>query len=74
MHYEPGKPILYPPWIDGSLVTCRIDVSDKEVPEGVMTTRVTPAMAAGLTDKVMDMADVVKLIDEYDASRKTKAA
>lgn len=32
--------------------------------------RVTPAMAAGLTDKVMDMADIVKLIDEYETQRK----
>lgn len=31
-------------------------------------------MAAGLTDELMDMADVVKLIDEYEASRKAKAA
>lgn len=38
------------------------------------TTRVTPAMAAGLTDKVMDMADVVRLIDKYETSRKIKAA
>ena len=38
------------------------------------TTRVTPAMAAGLTDKVMGMADVVSLIDEYDERRKIKAA
>jgi hypothetical protein len=31
-------------------------------------------MAAGHTDKLMDMADVVKLIDDYEASRKSKAA
>jgi hypothetical protein len=38
MDHKPGKPILYPPWIDGSLVTCRIDVDGKEVPEGVILT------------------------------------
>ena len=32
--------------------------------------KLTPAMAAGLTDKLMDMADVVRVIDEYEASRK----
>ena len=32
-------------------------------------TRVTRAIAAGLIDK-MDMADVVKLIDEYQTGRK----
>jgi IS1 family transposase len=37
------------------------------------STRVTPAMAAGLTDKVMDMADVVLMIDAYQASRKEVA-
>jgi hypothetical protein len=26
----------------------------------------TPAMAAGLTDKLMDMADVVRLIDDAE--------
>jgi IS1 family transposase len=30
------------------------------------TTRVTPAMAAGLSDRVWDMADVVKLIEESE--------
>jgi IS1 family transposase len=38
------------------------------------THKLTPAMAASLTDKLMDMADVVKLIDDYEASRKAKAA
>jgi hypothetical protein len=30
------------------------------------TLRVTPAMAAGLTDKVWDMADVVRLLEEIE--------
>src|ERR1700674_818806 len=34
------------------------------------TLRVTPAMAAGLTDTLMDMADVVRWIDEYEDRRK----
>ncbi len=29
------------------------------------TLKVTPAMAAGVTDKLMSMADVVRLIDDY---------
>jgi len=32
--------------------------------------RLTPAMAAGLTDKVMDVADIVRLIDAREASPK----
>ena len=31
-------------------------------------------MSAGLTDKLWDMADLVKLIDDYEAGRKGKAA
>ncbi len=32
--------------------------------------RVTPAMAAGLTDRVMDMSDIVRLIDELEVRRR----
>ena len=31
--------------------------------------RVTPAMAAGLTDRIWDMADVVKPVDDYEAEK-----
>ena len=34
------------------------------------TLRVTPAMAAGLTDKLMDMADVAAMIDEANPPKK----
>jgi IS1 family transposase len=34
--------------------------------------RVTPAMAAGLTDKVMDMADIVRLVDVQESERKRR--
>jgi hypothetical protein len=27
--------------------------------------RMSPAMAAGITDKLMDMADIVRMIDAY---------
>lgn len=33
------------------------------------TTRVTPAMAAGVTNKLWDMLDVVKVVEEWEASR-----
>jgi IS1 family transposase len=36
------------------------------------TLRVTPAMAAGLTDKLMDMADVVALIDASEPATKPR--
>jgi len=36
--------------------------------------RMSPAMAAGLTDKLMDMADIVRLIDAHEAERSRKAA
>ena len=29
------------------------------------TLRVTPAMAAGITDKLFEMADIVKIADDY---------
>jgi hypothetical protein len=38
------------------------------------TLRTTPAMAAGLTDKLMDMADLVRLTDEHEAKRVAAAA
>ena len=33
------------------------------------TTRVTPAMAAEVTNKLWDMLDVVKVVEEWEASR-----
>jgi hypothetical protein len=30
--------------------------------------RMSPAMAAGLTDKLMDMADIVSMVDAYENS------
>jgi hypothetical protein len=33
------------------------------------TLRVTPAMAAGVTDRLWEMGDVVKLLEEYEAKR-----
>jgi hypothetical protein len=38
------------------------------------TLRVTPAMAAGLTDKLMSWEDVVALIDERETERRRAAA
>lgn len=38
------------------------------------TLRVTPAIAAGITDKVMDMTDAVTLIDEYAERKRPKVA
>src|SRR6266581_798472 len=37
------------------------------------TTRMTPAMAAGLTDKLMDMADLVRMIDAREEDQKRAA-
>jgi hypothetical protein len=36
--------------------------------------KLSPAMAAGRTDKLRDMVDIVRLIDEYEQSRKQQAA
>ena len=38
------------------------------------TTRVTPAMAAGLTDKLMDWADIVRMIDNRELQTKINQA
>ena len=35
---------------------------------------VTPAMAAKVTDRLWEMADVVKVFDEYETSQRVKAA
>lgn len=35
--------------------------------------RMSPAMAAGLTDKLMDMSDIVKLIDDAEDKRRADA-
>lgn len=37
------------------------------------TIRVTPAMAAGLTDKLMEMEDVVRMLDEREEENKRSA-
>ena len=36
--------------------------------------RVSPAMAAGLTDKLMDISDMVRLIDEYQEGQRAQRA
>jgi hypothetical protein len=38
------------------------------------TLRVTPAMAASLTDKLMDWSDVVRMIDNRDLAAKIQRA
>ena len=38
------------------------------------TTRVTPAMAAGVTGKLWELSDVVKMIEAWEASQMKKAA
>ena len=37
------------------------------------TLKVTPAMAAGVTDRLWEMKDVVDLLDAFEASRKRAA-
>jgi hypothetical protein len=36
--------------------------------------RMSPAMAAGLTQKLWDVADIVKLIEDWEQADGTKAA
>src|SRR5260370_41998096 len=38
------------------------------------TLKISPAMAAGLTDRLWDMTDIVRLAAEYRQTRKAKAA
>jgi hypothetical protein len=38
------------------------------------TLRVTPAMAAGLTDKLMDWSDIVRMIDNREIQAKIERA
>jgi hypothetical protein len=38
------------------------------------TTRVTPAMAAGVANKLWDMTDVVKMIDAWENEQRIRAA
>jgi hypothetical protein len=35
------------------------------------TTRVTPAMAAGVTDKLWELSDMVRVIEEWEAGQET---
>jgi hypothetical protein len=34
----------------------------------MLAIRMSPAMAAGLTEKLMDMADIVQMVDSYENS------
>ena len=34
------------------------------------TLRVTPAMAAGVTDKLWELADIVQVVDDREAARR----
>jgi hypothetical protein len=36
------------------------------------TTRVTPAMAAGVTDKLFELADIVRIVDAYERGEEIK--
>ena len=38
------------------------------------TLRVTPAMAVGLTDRVLDMADIVRLLEEVESPQQVAQA
>jgi hypothetical protein len=42
--------------------------------EAVETLRVTPAMAAGLTDKLMDWSDVVRMIENWELQAQIERA
>ncbi len=33
------------------------------------TTKITPAMAAGVTSKLWDMSDIMKVLEEWEAAR-----
>jgi len=34
--------------------------------------RVTPAMEAGVTDRLWDLTDIVRIVDEWEANQKTE--
>lgn len=36
--------------------------------------RVTPAMAAGVTDKLWELTDIMQIVDEWEAAQKTAMA
>ncbi len=38
------------------------------------TLKVTPAMAAGVTDKLWEMTDVVEMVEAFEASRSKRSA
>jgi hypothetical protein len=38
------------------------------------TLKVTPAMAAGVTDRLWEMADLVEMLEAFEASQKTRPA